>query len=423
MSIAERFFPEKQQFVISPLARIIESRLDTKGPISFEKYMELALYGGINEDGIFTHGFYSGNSVTIGDNDRQIDVGKADFITSPECSPLFGFCIAKQVLEIYELMDKPDDFTVVEMGAGNGTLAQDILYGLRYLDPEISGSIRYLIVENSPTLIAKQKQKLKDLPVSFVQQSAVEFDLETTGVILSNELVDALPTHVVRRCKRGWEELYIGKGDVQIFAEDWKAPEATVLDYLDGYAPEVNLGSMVPVNLNGQKWMESVAKSLRRGYVITFDYGTEERKIPLRAFAAENKGLKKRYHAYRDKQRLGEFDITSDVDFQALANTGEKNGLVVLGDITQGGFLQGTEFHRLRDELSFLSDLKTTGGRKIDFTRTDRLLRKFSEMRVLIQGKKVDEDQILSGAKNIYHDLETKKRFKPLSQNALTMGK
>ncbi|HZJ17992.1 MAG TPA: SAM-dependent methyltransferase [Patescibacteria group bacterium] len=423
MSITERFFHERQKPEISPLAHIVEGRINAGRQISFKEYMDIALYGGIDKEGIFIPGFYSGNSVTIGDNDRQIDAGKADFITSPECSPLFGFCIAKQVLEMWELMDKPEDFTIVEMGAGNGTLAHDILYGLKYLDRGTSDSIRYLIVENSPTLIAKQRQKLKDLPVNFVQQSAVEFNHEITGVFLSNELVDALPTHIVRRCKKGWEELYIGKGGAQIFAEDWKVPEAMVLDSFDSYAPEVNIGSMIPINLNGRKWMENMAKSLRRGYIITFDYEIEDRKIPLRAFSAEDKGFKKRYHAYRDKQHLGEFDITSDVDFQPLANIGEKNGLVVLGDVTQGGFLQGTEFHKLRDELSLLNDLAITGGRGIDFMRTGRLLQKSSGMRVLIQGKDIDEDQVLLGVKNVYHDLETEKRFKPLSQGTPVLGR
>jgi len=412
MSFVEKFFHERHVSQ-NPLTSIAEQRIKAQGPMPFEAYMDLALNGGVAKDGTYFPGYYSGDKISIGYSDNNPSEKKGDFTTSPECSPIFGFCIAKQILEMWEIMGKPLDFTIAEMGAGNGTLTYDVIHGLRYLDPKAAEAINYLIIEQSPSLIARQREKLKDLPVRFLHESAADIKMELTGVFFSNELIDALPTQVVRRNKKDWSQLYIGKGSSDSFSEVWGEPQDEVMEHVQKYTWKVKSGDYIPVNLNAKRWMKNVAVSLKRGYVTTVDYDTSGYK-PLRAYGNSRD---KQIAGYMDKKRLGEFDVTSDVHFQALADTGRENGLLVVGDNTQGGFLQGTEYHKMRDEIPLIPGYKEViGGRKYCSFRTHKLITDFSGMRVMIQAKGVDVSEPLSGSVHIYHDLETKEKkdFVPL---------
>jgi len=413
MPFVEKFFHERHVGQNS-LTSIVEQRIKEQGSITFEAYMDLALNGGVAKDGAYFPGYYSGDKVSIGYSDNNPSEKKGDFTTSPECSPIFGFCVAKQILEMREIMGKPLDFTIAEMGAGNGTLTYDVIHGLRYLDPKAAEAINYLIIEQSPSLIARQKEKLKDLPVRFLHESATDIKMELTGVFFSNELVDALPTQVVRRNKKNWGQLYIGKGSSDRFSEIWGEPQDKVMEHVQKYTGKVKPGDYIPVNLNAKRWMKNVAASLKRGYVITVDYDCSGHK-PLRAYGDSRD--KQMIGGYMDKKRLGEFDVTSDVHFQALADTGRENGLLVVGDNTQGGFLQGTEYHKIRDEILLIPGYKEIiGGRKYCFFRTHKLITDFAGMRVMIQAKGVDTSRPLSGAVHVYHDLEAKEKkdFVPL---------
>ena len=397
----------------NPLALEIENKIRDNGPIPFSEYMRIC------HDGLASiPGFYSSGEEVIGDSDGRISGKRVDFTTSPERSPLFGFMIARQILEMRVLMGEPDDFTVVEMGAGNGTLARDILGGLEYFDPEAASFIRYKIVENSCALIERQKDTLKGFQAEFIEQSATEpLDEPITGIILSNELLDDLPTHIVRRTQSGYEELYIESGNVNEFSEIWLPPSEVVTDYLRRYEISVGEGELFPISTEAERWMKSAGASLKQGYILTFDYDYFTPNRPFRVFAAPSKGITKdEAVAYRIKSEVGKVNVTSEVYFQALAETGKLDGLQVVGDVTQGGFLQGLAFHFFRDrfglEYSKLPQ-RIRGDRLFHMPRADELL---SSLRVLIQSKGVETGIALMGAKWVYHDNTGKeeKTFRPL---------
>lgn len=409
MQALERRVAEGQ----NPLALEIENRIRKDGPMPFNEYMGICNYG---VDSV--PGFYSGGKAVIGDNDGQMRASEVDYVTSPEMSPLFGFMIARQVLEMRILMGNPVDFTVVEMGAGNGTLAYDILRALEYFDPTAAPSIKYKIVEKSAALIERQRDRLKDFPVEFIEQSATEpLEEPITGLILSNELGDTFPVHIIRKTSDGFEELYIDKGEGDKFSEVWLPPQQKALDYLQRHNVSISEGDLFPVCLEAEEWMKSAASSLEQGYILTFDYDYLDPKQPFRVFAAPSKGVTQdETIAYRTKNNAGEVDLTSEVYFQALADIGKLNGLEVVGDVTQGGFLQGLAFHFFRDKLALdygKLPPRIKGDRKYLMQRADKLL---SNYRVLIQSKGIETRISLMGAKNTYHDhTEVKDRvFMPL---------
>ena len=116
----------------SPLVYAVENEILVNGPISFDRFMGAALYGLDTSLG-FIPGYYS-EEVSIGKKDKE---DKFDFSTSPELSPVFGFCLAEQIIEMKKILGNPADFKIVEMGGGRGTLAYDIIHGIRYAGEEL----------------------------------------------------------------------------------------------------------------------------------------------------------------------------------------------------------------------------------------------------------------------------------------------
>lgn len=383
----------------SSLSVLIDDRIRRFGSISFEEYMSICLNGGITRDGEFIPGFYS-RDITIGDRDGILPQSSVDFYTSPETSPVFGFLIAKQVLEIRERMGSPENFTIVEMGAGNGTLAHDILYGIGHFDPQVA--INYLIVEKSPALIYQQQDRLRMFRdrVKIARGSADSLPLgdnSVTGVFLSNELLDDLPTHIVRKASNGWETLYIGGGDSDKFSEIWKECPDDISNFLQHLKPEVDEGELYPCNIRASELVKRLSQVLKRGYIITFDYGLDL-KDPRKLYASQNKGI---YGSYLTKATAGIGNLTCHVDFQALADIGVKNGLRTEGFVTQAGFLFGLGFHERRKELRVRFPDGRIGERAYDFYRDPLLLR--TGIGVLIQSKGVNQNY-LSGLQYVFHD-------------------
>ncbi|HEX9664995.1 MAG TPA: SAM-dependent methyltransferase [Thermodesulfobacteriota bacterium] len=296
------------------------------GPITFAKFMQLALY----HQG---YGYYSSDRTRIGK--------EGDYYTSPCVHPAFGEIIGRFIYKVYKTLDI-QEFTIVEMGAGKGYLALDVLDSIKRDQPEFYSNLNYLMVEISPTLVEEEKSILKDhiRKIKFLNSISEIEDEEVAGVFISNELLDSFPFHRLKYIKDNFQEIYVGLVNDQ-FTEILDSLSIIELkNYIDRYDIEFREGQEVEINLNAGKWLSDVSRVITRGFVLTIDYGflAPELFNPTR-MTGTSKCLYK--HSANDDPltHIGEQDITAHVDFSNLIRVGESVGLNTFKYITQGQFL------------------------------------------------------------------------------------
>lgn len=292
------------------------------GGITFDHFMELCLYA----PGL---GYYVAGARKFGED--------GDFVTSPEISSLFGRCLARQCAQILEEIGPGDLF---EFGAGTGAMAADILAELELLDclPQ-----RYLILELSPDLRLRQQQTLQQrVPGLFHLVQWLE-ELPTSafkGVVLANEVLDAMPVQRFRMESDGVKEQFV-HWENDGFQASWDTPVTPSLERMvkamglaDGYESEINL--------RAEPWVKELGKLVDSGVVLLIDYGYPRSEFyhPQR-----NEGTLMchyRHRAHSDPLVLpGLQDITAHVDFTAVAEAGLKAGFEVAGFSDQAYFLMG----------------------------------------------------------------------------------
>jgi SAM-dependent MidA family methyltransferase len=325
--------------------------------ITFAEYMDLALY---HPD----WGYYATGAADIG--------VKGDFFTSPHLGKDFGELLAEQFAQMWEILGCPTPFTLVEMGAGQGLLAVDILNYLHRQYPRCFQALEYIIVEKAAGLIAQQQQLLQRLKLPSalpVRWSALEAIPENSlvGCCFSNELVDALPVHQILLEGGQLQEIYVTTkettGDEVEFIEAIAIPSTPKLqEYFDfiginlfsGAYPE---GYRSEVNLSALDWLQAVAHRLQRGFLLTIDYGYSADRYYL---PARFQGTLQCYYRHRHHDdpywRVGEQDITAHVNFTALERQGEQCGLQKVGFTQQGLFLMALGLGQRIAALSNPSD-------------------------------------------------------------------
>jgi SAM-dependent MidA family methyltransferase len=309
---------------------VIRARIRTapQQRITFAEYMDAVLYHPLV-------GYYASNAELIGEG--------GDFLTSPHLAADFGEMLAIQLHQIWEILARPQVFNLVEMGAGRGLLAAQILTYIRQEYPDLFGAIDYIIVETAGAMIAAQQSKLKDLPVRWCQWAEIASD-SIVGCFLSNELIDAFPVHQVTIDGGKLQEIYvtsdvdgqlkevIGELSTDRLQDYWQLNRIDLLKYRDGYRTEVNLAAL--------DWLEIVSQKLQRGYIISIDYGypAERYYNPMRSQGTLQCYYQHSYH-HDPYINIGKQDLTAHVDFTALQNYGESLGLQTIGFIQQGMFL------------------------------------------------------------------------------------
>ena len=300
--------------------------LDAGGSISFAEFMHYALYA----PGL---GYYAAGARKFG--------ADGDFVTAPEISPLFGRVIAKQCAAALQESGEP---LVLEFGAGSGRLALDMLRALRELDAlpaeyrilEVSADLR----ERQQRLLHKELPELADRIVWLDRMPALH-----RGIVLANEVLDALPVERFMRRKNGICQLRVGDEAGEFVFVDEPAPEV-VAHAVE--AIERDIGLQLPdnyiseVSLAAPAWLGDVAQMLGSGLVLLFDYGVSRREY----YAPDrNEGWLRchyRHRSHSDPLILpGIQDLTAWVDFTAIAAAGADNGLDVLGYVSQSQFLLG----------------------------------------------------------------------------------
>ncbi|HEY4606122.1 MAG TPA: SAM-dependent methyltransferase, partial [Acidimicrobiia bacterium] len=300
------------------LKEFIRKQIAANGPIPFEEYMGICLY---HPEG----GFFASGKL------RSEKAG--DFLTSPEVSPLFGETLARYVERERERIGEP--FTVVEVGAGSGSL-------LRSLLAEID--VQAHAVEASPAARRALSGLLPEGSVSVAVPDRIR------GVVIANELVDNLPMALAQRVDGRWRERWVGADDQGslVFVDAGVRPEVAV--WLETHAGEVPNGGWVEVQIEAGIWLTGVLDSLEEGSVVVIDYGdTAENLVPRR-----RDGTLRTYRAHHlgphPLDEPGETDITADVNFTALTSCAAKSGASIELH-RQDDFLGGLG---LRDRLSEL---------------------------------------------------------------------
>lgn len=315
---------------------LIDAELAVAGGwLSFAHYMKLALYA----PGL---GYYSGGAAKFGQ--------EGDFVTAPEISPLFGRAVARQAAQVLELTDGGGD--ILEFGAGTGKLALDLLLELERL-----GSLprQYFILEVSAELQQRQRQLFERcaphllLLVVWLERLPAKFN----GLILANEVLDAMPVHLVAWHNAGlfergvmssmpdggefkWSERPLREGELFEAARELtpriESGNGDISDDVNEYVSEISLAA--------RGFMVSLAKILQRGAIVLIDYGFGRGEYYHPQRSRGTLMCHYRHHAHDNPFYLpGLQDITSHVDFSAIAEAATNPGLELLGYTTQAYFL------------------------------------------------------------------------------------
>ena len=301
------------------------------GWLPFETWVQHALYA----PGL---GYYSAGA-------RKFGAG-GDFVTAPELSPLFAGCIAQQFAAV-----RPGE-TILELGAGSGALAADLLRRLHSLQalPQ-----QYLILEVSADLRERQRQRIAQLPAELASRVHWLDGLPTEplgGLIVANEVADALSFRRVRLSSAGWLELGVTVGDAGALLIEERTPDDALnseLQRLFGAEPHSALpeGYTTEVCLAAGAWLASVAAVLHQGAMLLFDYGLGRGELYHPSRSAGTLRCHYRHRAHDDPFLYpGLTDITHWVDFTRLAEAASDSGLEVSGYCTQAAFLLAAGLER-----------------------------------------------------------------------------
>ena len=355
---------------------------------TFAEFMELALY----------HpecGYYSAGNVAIGGEG-------GDFFTSASLGADLGELLAEQFVEFWEILGKPRPFTLLEMGAGTGAIAGDILHHCQQDHADFFASLEYIIVEKSAALQARQQEHLapwRDEKITWKNWPEIA-DNSILGCAFSNELVDALPVHLVELVGDRLQEIYVTYQDGRFVELRGELSTPALTEYFQAFGiefPSVAYpeGYRTEVNLAAYGWLATVARKLQQGYLLTIDYGYSAAKYyhPQRHQGTLQCHDRHRRHA-DPYLAVGAQDITAHVNFTALELHGDRLGLNRLGFTRQGLFLMALG---LGDRLATLAqDCKNPAEL---FRRRDALHQLIDPMGlggfgVLLQGKKLTAKQL-----------------------------
>ncbi len=362
------------------IERIKQALRKQGGVISFDEYMNMVLY----ESGL---GYYSAGSRKFG--------SEGDFVTAPELSPIFSQCLANQCAEI---LNELGSGTILELGAGTGAMARDILLEL---EKQNSLPDNYLILEVSADLKQRQQDELKET-IPHLLERVVWLDAlpkeGISGVILANEVLDALPVKRFKKLATGFKEMKVGLGVDQFVWVESDA-EDKLLNSLkrieDDLSTSFTENYISEINTQLEQWLNGLEEVLNKGVMLFIDYGysAAEYYHPERMDGSLLCHYRHRVHAdpfyYPGLQ-----DITSSANFTAIAECADSIGLHVSGYTNQTYFLFGCG---LEDLLADMNQLEIKAQTKI--AQQVRVLTMPEEMgeRFKVMALTKDYDNVLKG--------------------------
>lgn len=315
----------------SELLAIIRKRISGEGKLSFRDFMELALYHP-------EHGYYCSANDRIG--------WEGDFYTSPDVHAVFGLSIMKQLVEMRDLLGAGERFTVIEPGAGKGTLCTQVLNAARERAPSLFEALRYIIIEKSAPMRELQRKTFESTPleekVAWCDDIRSALKGTDAAVIISNEFFDALPVHRVRRHKGEWLEVFVTARGNELCEETAPLSSDDLSQALSRLGSDFDEGYTTEINLDAVNLIREIGSHLAGGFVVTIDYG-----YPRADYYSPERteGTLLCYHRHTTNdnpyRNIGHQDLTAHVDFTSLAEAGNKSGLLLTGYCDQLHFLIG----------------------------------------------------------------------------------
>ena len=325
----------------SPLQQLISERIQREGALTFAEYMQMALY----EPG---YGYYVSGPARMG--------WAGDYFTSTDVSTLFAHCLGRQLYQFWEKLKRPAPFVVLEQGAGRGHLAE---------------GVRSWATKEAADFAAALIYEATDIRAG--QNSLLPSERPRSHALLSNELIDALPVHVVEVRARQLYEVYVAYEDghlrellgepssteVEAYLDNARIPWRT---FPDGWRAEINLEAI--------HWLEQTISLLYpHGFILAIDYGAKARELYT---PERRRGTLMCYYQHQANERPlalpGEQDITAHVDFSALIAWGRGLGLRLHKYTTQRQWLEDCglraelESRRVRDFASAETDRASDQG-------------------------------------------------------------
>ena len=296
------------------LQQLISERIGRAGPITFADYMRMALY----EPG---YGYYVSGAAKMG--------WEGDYFTSSDVSSLFAHCLGRQLYQWWEKLGRPDPFIVLEQGAGRGDLAQDV---------------RDWAARDAPDLACALDYRAADIRLG---QDAIAgaAPAERAAVVVCNELVDAFPVHLVEARAKKLYEVCVAAQDGRLCETLAEPSTPELAAYLERFhVPWATFGDgwRAEINLDALRWLHRAAQLLRRGYILTIDYGDRAKALYApRRQRGTLRGYWRHQLSYNPLAHPGEQDITAHVNFSALIDEGRRLGLRLNAFTTQRDWLKG----------------------------------------------------------------------------------
>ena len=292
------------------------------GPITFHDWMEAALYDP------------SGGYYQRSDRERWGRAG--DYRTSPERSELFAATFARYFAKLYDQLEQPEEWTIVEGGAGNGEFAAVVLRTLADHFPTVFDATRYVVSELSESARQTAHERLVD----FGERVQFHSDLPEVkrGIYFSNELLDAFPVHRVVKDRGELRESYVTVGDNGFEWTTGRLASERISEFCNEYSIDLAEGQVIEINLEIDEWLKQIAAKLERGFVITIDYGADATDLFQRP-EGTLRGFKRHGFVADILAQPGDCDITTTINWTQVRKVGEKLGLKTVEFNSQDKFL------------------------------------------------------------------------------------
>jgi SAM-dependent MidA family methyltransferase len=321
------------------IAQFIREHIRANGPVPFPWFMEQALYHP-------QFGYYASGRAEIG---RQ-----GDYFTNVSVGPLFGRLLATQFFEIWRKLGKTDNFAIVEQGAHHAEFAADVLGSIRASFPDFFSTLHYCIIEPFAVLRDRQAQKLAEFGDKIEWRDSVESLEPFVGIHFSNELLDALPVHLIVSTRDGWQEKFVSvEGDRFVFVEQpivdpalktqvKKVEAASRRLWGETRQDAASTWPALEINLAALNWIDNLSTKLTEGFVLTIDYGfpraefyAADRTNGTLQIRSQHRSLDSPFAA------IGHSDITAHVEWTSIVERAEACGLRLAGFTDQHHFLTG----------------------------------------------------------------------------------
>ena len=306
------------------LVGFIRETIRRNGPVRFDWFMEQALYHP-------AFGYYSTGQCKIGRH--------GDYFTNVSVGPLFGRMLATQFAEMWEIMGRPGDFTIVDQGAHHGDFAHDVLTATR----EFPATLRYCIVEPFPILQARQEERLAEFRDKLTWKKSITELEPFSGVHFSNELIDSMPVRLIAHdAGQDWQEKFVANADSNFVFTTKPIADPQLRAALEKIPPSENVTYETEINLVASHWIEYVAQKLQHGFVLAVDYGYPRSEFYAAQRTSGTLQSFARHHIVLSPlEDVGRVDITAHVEWTSVAERAEDCGLNLIGFTDQHHFMTG----------------------------------------------------------------------------------